>query len=117
MILEAWRDSEALSNHVILQLDYPCAHVSSVAVTGNEKSRKKYEKAADVLQVRHAPNRYAGLPLKHALLSSRTKLRCIAPRSLVAMGRTETWREQGGAGELRASSGRLLTRLQGEGWQ
>lgn len=116
VIPDAWRNNTTLLRHDVIQVYYAHAHVYGVAVVSNEKALAKIVKAGEVMQIRHAPNRYAGLLLKHALLATKTEHRCIPPRSLVKIGRTETWREAGGPGRLRDSSARLFAELDGQGW-
>jgi hypothetical protein len=91
------------------------ADVYGVAVISAGKSRARLEKAAEILQVRHVPNKYAGLLIKHAIQATRAGHRCIAPRSLVPIGRTETWRENGGPGRLPASAGRVFASARNQG--
>ena len=45
--------------------------VFGVSVVSNEKARAKVVRIGDVLQIRHAPNEYAGQLLKHAVLVSK----------------------------------------------
>ncbi|GAA3613688.1 hypothetical protein GCM10022236_14510 [Microlunatus ginsengisoli] len=45
---------------------YPDAHVYGIAVVSNEKALAKIKKDAQILQVRLAPNKYAGQLIKHA---------------------------------------------------
>ena len=112
---DAWRTNGTLDEHQVLQLWYPDAHVYGIAVVSNDKALAKIKKDAEILQVRHTPNKYAGLLIKHALQATRAGHRCIAPRTLVKTGRTETWRENGGPGRLPASAGRVFasTRTRG----
>ena len=112
---EAWRANGTLVEHQVLQLWYPDAHVYGIAVVSNKKALAKIKKDAEILQVRHAPNKYAALLIKHALQASRAGHRCIAPRSLVKIGRTETWRENGGPGRLPASAARVFASAQTRG--
>jgi hypothetical protein len=116
VVPDAWRSNTTLLPHEVIQVYYPAAHVYGVSVVSNEKARAKVVRIGDVLQIRHAPNKYAGQLLKHALLTSKAEHRCIAPRSLVPVGRTDTWREFGGAGHLRDSSARLFAQLNEQGW-
>lgn len=116
VIPAAWRSNTTLLRHDVIQVYYERAHVYGVAVVSNEKARAKIVNAGEVMQIRHAPNKYAGLLLKHAVLTTKTVHRCIPPRSLVKIGRTETWREVGGPGRLRDSSARLFAELDGRGW-
>lgn len=116
VIPEAWRSNTTLLPHEVIQVYYPAAHVYGVSVVSNEKARAKVVRIGEVLQIRHAPNKYAGQLLKHAVLMSKQQYRCIAPRSLVPVGRTDTWREDGGPGRLRDSSARLFARLDELGW-
>ena len=112
---EAWRTNGTLVEHQVLQLWYPDAHVYGIAVVSNEKALAKIKKEAETLQVRHAPNKYAALLIKHALQATRVGDRCIAPRSLVKIGRTETWRENGGPGRLPASAARVFATARSRG--
>jgi hypothetical protein len=105
---EAWETNGTMVEHEVLQLWYPDAHMYGVAVISAGKSRARLEKAAEILQVRHVPNKYVGLLIKHAIQATRAGHRCIAPQSLVPIGRTETWRENGGPGRLPASAGRFF---------
>lgn len=116
VIPDAWQSNTTLLSHDVIQVYYERAHVYGIAVVSNEKAYAKIVKAGEVIQVRHAPNKYAGLLLKHALLATKVEHRCIPPRSLVKIGRTETWREAGGPGRLRDSSARLFAELDGQGW-
>lgn len=116
VIPDAWRTNTTLLRHDVIQVYYERAHVYGVAVVSNEKAHAKIVNAGEVIEIRHAPNKYAGLLLKHALLRTKTEHRCIPPRSLVKIGRTETWREAAGPGRLRGSSARLFAELDGQGW-
>lgn len=96
VIPDAWQSNTTLLPHDVLEIKYKRAHVFGVAVVSNPKSRAKIESAGTVFRSWYAPNKYAGLMIKHTLLAQKSEHRCIPPRSLVKIGRTETWREAGG---------------------
>ncbi|MDN5804960.1 MAG: hypothetical protein L0H26_10330, partial [Microlunatus sp.] len=70
VIPPAWQRNTTLLDHDVIQLYYKRAHVYGIAVVSNDRAYAKIVNAGEVLAVRHAPNKYAGLLLKHALLTS-----------------------------------------------
>lgn len=88
---EIWTTNGTLETHQVLEITYPAAHVAGVAVVRTQAAQRRIERTGTITRTTPAVNRYAGLQLKHQILTGQPH-RCIPPRSLVPTGRTDTWR-------------------------
>lgn len=96
----AWARNGFLTEHRVHLLWYPVAHVYAVAANRTTKSDQRRARAASILDTVGVPNGFAAELVKELTLESVLEHRCIAPRSLVNVGRTETWRQTGAISRL-----------------
>lgn len=105
---DAWDTNGTMDDHQVLLLWIPTAHVYRVAVLRSMAQRARLERDTELVQLVHVPNKYAGLVIKHRLYERIADHRCIAPAGLVPRGRTDTWREDGGAPRLLTTARRAI---------
>lgn len=100
------RDSYRDQPHQVHLVHYPAARVYGVSATYNDKSQTKIKQFGQILETLTVPDKHAAALLKESILARSLEHRCLAPRQMVPPGRTEVWRQAGGA-----PSRRILSRL------
>lgn len=96
-----WRTTGVFAQHMVHVLHYPHAHVYGIAITSSPKTLARLNsKHPDFLASRTVSNKWEAWYLKHKTLERVAERRCIAPASMVPIGRTETVREAGGVLKL-----------------
>lgn len=97
---QAWRDNGTLRRHDVLLVWYPKAHVYGLTVASHLKTTERAYRNGQIVKQTTASNRYEAQVLKLLTLQRVLDYRCVAPRSLVKTGHTETWRASGGVPSL-----------------
>lgn len=96
-----WRTNGTMEPHEVYLVSYPRAKVYGVASgRTQDTARKVRARHGEVLQRVTVSNKYAARVLKAAALEQVGEHRCIPPRTLVDVGRTETWHHRAGRVDL-----------------
>lgn len=89
----AWTTNNTLESHALLLVHWSKAQVWTITVTRTAKTYSKIiPRGGDIITEIVAPNLYAAELIKYRTLDHYTDRRCIAPRSLVHIARTEAVR-------------------------
>lgn len=100
-ISELARLRGATDHHEVYLVHYPRARVYGVASgRTNDTERKIRSRNGVILRSVTVPDRYAARLLKYAALDQVEEHRCIPPKALIAVGRTETWHQRAGTVDL-----------------
>lgn len=96
--LDFWNgpDQDRLQKHTFYLIHYPRAHVYGTSIAQHAKSLARLKRAgARITEQRELPNYWMAQAVKMTLLQQQQHkgLRCVTPKSLVPIGRSELWRE------------------------
>lgn len=93
-----WKTDGTLRPHSVLLIRYPPAHAYAVNVSRAPKTLQKIRAGGGQVMLEiTAATKFAADLAKYAALDTVDEHRCVAPRTLVPIGRTDAWREAGGS--------------------
>lgn len=88
-----WHTNGTLDPHTVMLVHWPRAHVHTIAIASIHKSVARLERKGEIITSHQLPNRWAAELVKYQTLASYSIRRCITPRTLVPVGRTDAIRD------------------------
>lgn len=98
----SWNDPAALEPHTVAVMHHRHAHVYGVVTAGSsgEMITRATRRGSTVVATTTAEHKYAAVMAKARILDEMADARCIPPRGLLTIGRTETWHHRAGVPSL-----------------